>query len=133
MCGRRQAYRRRYATVVGVTFPLETVSAAVAARVETWTQLEVRWHARPIQPNHGKPVVGVEFESSAWLVEVMIWVTGETELTTVRLSDNRMVNKHYELTGLGNLEVLLDELVSLLVDDRIPHAAVVAQWPGTIA
>jgi hypothetical protein len=69
----------------------------------------------------------------AWLAEVMIWVTGESELATVRLSDDRIVNKHYDLADHGDLEVLLDELVGLLVDDRIPGAAVVAQWPGTVA
>jgi hypothetical protein len=116
-----------------VTFPLEALSAAVTAHVETWARLEMRWHTRPIQPNYGKPVVSVEFESSAWLAEIMIWVTGEAELATVRLADDRIVNKHYELADHGDLEVLLDELVGLLVDDRIPGAAVVAQWPGTTA
>jgi hypothetical protein len=116
-----------------VTFPLEALSAAVAARMETWTRLEMRWHVRPIQPNYGKPVVRIDFDSPAWLAEVMIWVTGESELATVRLSDDRIVNKHYDLADHGDLEVLLDELVGLLVDDRIPGAAVVAQWPGTVA
>ncbi|MEV0880274.1 hypothetical protein AB0I85_20875 [Micromonospora echinofusca] len=116
-----------------MTFPLEALSAAVTARVETWARLEMRWHTRPIQPNYGKPVVSVEFESSAWLAEVMIWVTGEAELATVRLADDRIVNKHYELAGHGDLEVLLDELAGLLIDDRIPGAAVVALWPGTTA
>lgn len=132
-CGRRRAASERRAIVAGVTFPLEALSAAVTARVETWARLEMRWHTRPIQPNYGKPVVSVEFESSAWLAEVMIWVTGEAELATVRLADDRIVNKHYELAGHGDLEVLLDELAGLLIDDRIPGAAVVAQWPGTTA
>ena len=123
----------RRAIVAGATFPLEALSAAVTARVETWARLEMRWHMRPIHPNYGKPVVSVEFESSAWLAEIMIWVTGEAELETVRLADDRIVNKRYELAGHGDLEVLLDELVGLLVDGRIPGAAVVAQWPGTTA
>jgi hypothetical protein len=123
----------RRAIVAGVTSPLEALPAAVTARVETWARLEMRWHMRPIHPNYGKPVVSVEFESSAWLAEIMIWVTGEAELATVRLADDRIVNKRYELAGHGDLEVLLDELVGLLVDGRIPGAAVVAQWPGTTA
>src|SRR5205814_10609914 len=61
----------------------------------------------PIQPNYGKPVVSVEFESSTWLAEVMIWVTGEAELATVGLFDERIVNKHIELVCNGDLEVLL--------------------------
>jgi hypothetical protein len=103
------------------------------ARGETWTRLEMRWHVRPIQPSYGKPVVSVEFESSAWLAEVMIWVTGEAELATVRLIDDRIVDKHYELAGHDDVEVLLDEFVGLLVEDGIPDASVVARWPGTTA
>jgi hypothetical protein len=41
-----------------------------------------------------------------------------------------MVNKHYNPTNRDDLEVLLDESVALLVDDRMPDSAVVAQWPG---
>jgi hypothetical protein len=61
------AARARRAIVSRVTFSLEALSVAVAARVETWARLEMRWHARSIQPNYGKPVVSVDFESSAWL------------------------------------------------------------------
>jgi hypothetical protein len=132
-CRRRRAASERRAIVAGVTFPLEALSAAVAVRVETWVRLEMRWRTRPIQPDCDKSVVSVEFESSAWLAEVMIWITGEAELATVRLAGGRIVNKHYELAGHGDLEVLLDEFVGLLVDDRIPGAAVVAQRPETTA
>jgi hypothetical protein len=109
---------------------IETLSA-VGARAESWTRLEMRWQAHPIQHNFGQPVVSVEFESSsAWFVEVMIWASGEAELATVRVDDDRIVNKHYELADPDDLERLLDELVGLLVNDRLPDAAVVARWPG---
>lgn len=85
----------------------------------------------PDRTESRKPVVISEFESVTWLGDILIWITGETELETVRLTDDRMVNKHYDLTTLDDLEVLLDELVALLVDDRIPAAAVVARHPGT--
>lgn len=109
-----------------MTFPLEVVPTAVTARTEAWARLEMRWHTHPIQPNHGKPVVSVEFESSAWLAEIMIWVTGEAEMATIRRTDGMTVNKHYELADRDELEVLLDELLDLVVDDRIPGAAIVA-------
>lgn len=114
-----------------MAFPLEALPAAVAARIEIWTQLGIVFRTRSILPNHGKPVVGSECASATWLAEIMIWCTGEAELATVRLSDDRMVNKHYDLTGRDDLEVLLDELVALLVDDIIPAAAIVAKWPGS--
>jgi hypothetical protein len=116
-----------------VDFPLEALSVLVAARAETWTHLGFTWRTGPIAPNHGKPVVSSQLESRSWLAEITIWVTGETDMDTVRLTDDRVVNKHYDLTGLGDLEVLLDELVALIVDDRVPAAAVVDPWPATPA
>ena len=77
------AARVRRAIVARVTFPLEALSVAVTARAETWARLEIRWHARPIQPNYGKPVVSADFESSAWLAQVTIWLSGEADLDTV--------------------------------------------------
>ncbi len=109
-----------------MTFPLEALSAAVSARAETWARLGLVWRTRPIDPNHDKPVVVGEFESATWIGDILVWITGEAELETVRLIDDRMVNKHYDLTGRADLEVLLDELVALLIDDRVPAAAVVA-------
>ncbi|MDT5027909.1 MAG: hypothetical protein QOE61_4335 [Micromonosporaceae bacterium] len=113
-----------------MTFPLEALSAAVAARAETWQRLGMIWHVRPVAPNHGKAVVGSEFESAMLFGDLSIWITGETELSTIRTTVDRMVNKHYDLTSLEDLDVPLDELVALLVDDRIPAAAVVAWHRG---
>jgi hypothetical protein len=76
-----------------------------------------------------KPVVSSEFESATWIAEIVIWGTGEADLATVCLTDERMVNKHYDPPA-SVISKLLDELVALLVDDRLPAAAVVAQWPG---
>jgi hypothetical protein len=87
------------------------------------------WHIRPIALNHGKPVVVSEFEFATRIGDILIWIIGETELATIRMSDDWMVNKHYHLTGLDDLGVI-DELVALLVDDCAPAAAVVAQSPG---
>ncbi|WP_117672578.1 hypothetical protein [Micromonospora sp. MW-13] len=64
-----------------MTFPLEALSVAVRARAETWARLGMRWHTHPIQSNYGK-----------------------AELTTVRLADGRMVNKHYDLESRDDLE-----------------------------
>jgi hypothetical protein len=115
-----------------VSFPLELLSATVNARAEFWERLGMHWHCQPIQPNHGKPVVSAQVESSKWLVEIMVWSSGEAELATLRLADDRCVNKHYELGSQDDLGVLLDELLELLVNDRIPVAAVVARWPATL-
>jgi hypothetical protein len=52
------------------------------------------------------------------------------ELETVRLTDDRLVNNHYDLIRVTDLDVLLEELVALLVDDCVPEGAVVAYAPG---
>lgn len=111
-----------------MTFPLESLAAAVTARDETWARLEMVWHARPAQSNFGKTVVSSQLECASWLAEIMIWGTGEAELGTVRLADGRTVNKHYELAGRADLEVLLDELIALFVEDELPSGAVVGRW-----
>lgn len=125
------ASRQPGAIVAGVSFPLELLPATVNARAEVWERLGMHWHHQPIHPNHGKRVVIAQVESSKWLVDIMIWSSGEAELATLRLADDRCVNKHYELGGQDDLGVLLDELLELLVNDRIPAAAVVARWPAT--
>ncbi len=113
-----------------MTFPLQTLAPAAEERAETWASLDISRRAFPIQPNHGKPVVWVELESAAWLVQIMIWNSGEAELETIRLTDDRIVNKHYDLTSRDDLSVLFDELVRLLVRDEVPDTAVVFHAPG---
>ncbi|WP_155123676.1 MULTISPECIES: hypothetical protein [unclassified Actinoplanes] len=70
-----------------------------------------------------------EFESAAWQGGLLIWISGEAELDAVRVSDDQAVSKHYDLTGLDDLEVLLGELDALLTSGRVPDAAVVHQHP----
>jgi hypothetical protein len=121
--------RDPHAIVATMAFPLETLSPAVGERAEIWTGLDMSWRALPIQPNYGKPVVSVQLESAAWLVDIMIWSSGEAELATIRMTDDRIVNKHYDLADRDDLALLLDELVSLLVNDQVPGDAVVFHAP----
>ncbi|MBO3749794.1 hypothetical protein J5X84_27245 [Streptosporangiaceae bacterium NEAU-GS5] len=46
-------------------------------------------------------------------------------MATIRLTDGRVVNKHYDLVGRDDLDALLDELAELITDNRLPSAAVV--------
>ncbi|WP_067501955.1 hypothetical protein [Actinoplanes sp. TFC3] len=105
-------------------FPVEALGAAVAARAEVWDSLGLDWQVRPVAANYGKAIVVSEFESATWVGDLMIWVSGEAELDTIRVADDHMVNKHYDLAGLADLDALLDELHALVADGRIPHAAV---------
>jgi hypothetical protein len=116
-----------------VNFPLDALGPAVAARAETWERLGLEWRIHPVAPNHGKPVVVSEFESAAWLGDVLIWISGEAELDAIRVGDDQAVSKHYDLTGLDDIEVLLGELGALLAAGRVPDAAIVHQDPSAPA
>ena len=59
-------------------FALEQLGLAIHERVSTWAALDLRQRFRPV-------------------LEVTIWSTGEAELSTMRLTDDRVVNKHYEV------------------------------------
>jgi hypothetical protein len=50
--------------------------------------LDIIWRTRLIDPNHGKPVIVGEFEAATRLGDILIWITGEAELDTVRLTDD---------------------------------------------
>jgi hypothetical protein len=116
-----------------VNFPLDALGSAVAARAEAWERLGLEWRIRPVAPNHGKPVVVGEFESATWMGDVLIWISGEAELDAVRVADEQVISKHYDLTGLDDLEALLGELGALLAAGRVPVAAVVRQHPSAHA
>jgi hypothetical protein len=102
------------------------LAPAVAARAAIWSHFGLAWQTGPVSPNHANST----FESPDWIADIAVWSTGETELATVRLTDDRMVNKHYDLTGPADLEVLLDDWEALLRTGRVPPAAVVTTWPG---
>ncbi|MEV4350151.1 hypothetical protein AB0J83_37315 [Actinoplanes sp. NPDC049596] len=111
-------------------FPVEALGPAVAARAGAWARLGVGWRVRPVTPNHGKPMVAGEFESATWTGHLLVWVSGEAELDAVRLDDERVVSKHYDLAGPADLEVLLGELDALLAAGRLPDAAAVTSRVG---
>jgi hypothetical protein len=108
-----------------IEFPLTDLPTAIAARAQDWARAGIAWRLRPTASEYEKSVIISEFESDDWLGDIMIWVTGEAELQTVRLRDDRIVNKHYDLSGRADLEALLAELVALLLDDELPAAAVI--------
>jgi hypothetical protein len=113
-----------------VDFPLRELAPALTARSETWERLGLAWTIGPVLPNWGKALVKAEFETAEVIGDLTIWVSGETELSTIRLTDDRVVNKHYDLATLDDLGAVLDELVVLLTDGIAPAAAIVSRFPG---
>jgi len=57
-------------------------------------------------------------------------VTGETDLETVRISDGRGVNLHYDLADAADVEDVLSELIGLIRDGALPPDAFT--YPGAM-
>jgi hypothetical protein len=106
-----------------VSFDLGLLAVGVEAKGRVWTALGVGWQLQPISPNYGKPIVAGVFESATWIGEVTIWITGETELGTIRLADGWNVNKHYDLTSMDDLAGLLEELAALIGQGKVHDAS----------
>lgn len=109
-----------------MTFELESLGVCITARAATWTALGMAWQVKPISPNYGKAVVIGAFESADWLGDIMIWVSGEAELATLRPADGWIVNKHYDLESPGDLDSALDEVASLVASGTVPAGALTA-------
>lgn len=113
-----------------MTTDLEALGPAIEAKAAIWARLGVDWRTQPVVANHGKPIIQAEFESAMWIGDVTIWITGEAELATVRLTDDWMVNKHYDLISPGDINVIVDEVAALLSEDVIPESAVTTYHHG---
>jgi hypothetical protein len=106
-----------------VNFPLEALASAVAARTDAWDRLGLEWRIHPIAPNHGKAVIVSEFESAAWIGDMLTWISGEAR----RRSKSE---EALQPDRVDDLDVLLDELDVLLTDSHVPDAALVWQQPS---
>lgn len=105
---------------------MKTLPVAIAARAGAWTRAAMAWKTRPVSPNHGKALIISEFQSEHWMGDIAVWASGEAEFQSVRLSDNRIINKHYDLTGTADVDRMLDEVTALLTEGRTPPGAVEA-------
>jgi hypothetical protein len=105
---------------VGVTFDLTGLAERIRLRAADWQSLSVSWTEREISPNYGKATTSARFECEGWLGQISIWETGETELETMRTTEDSGVNKHYDLEDAAQLDVVLSELIGLLRDGTIP-------------
>ncbi|MCU1668894.1 MAG: hypothetical protein JWP40_1821 [Blastococcus sp.] len=91
-----------------------------------WASLGLAWAVGPIHPNYGKALTSATFESVGLFAEISVWETGEAELESVRLTDGRIVNKHYDLASVAELDVILADLIALARDGAVPPDAVLA-------
>lgn len=107
-----------------MTFDLAGLAERIRLRAADWQLLSLSWTERDISPNHGKAMTSASFECEQWIGEIAVWETGETELQTIRISEDSGVNKHYELEDAAQLDVVLSELIGLIRDGVVPPGAV---------
>ena len=113
-----------------MTIDLTAFEPAIRAHAGDWDALGATWALKPISPNHGKPVTLVEFETSAWLVGVIVWETGELDLDAARKSDGRLVSKHYDLETESEFEAVFAQVLALLRDGEAPQGAMTSWLNG---
>jgi hypothetical protein len=109
-----------------VAVDLNALAAGIHEREEDWNVLGVAWDVGPIHTNYGKPATAAAFESADVQGEILLWTTGESELESIRLSDGRVVNKHYDLGSASDLGTVLADLIALIRDGAAPADAVIA-------
>lgn len=112
-----------------MTFDLTGLAERIRGRAADWQSLSLSWTERDISPNYGKAMTSASFECEQWIGEILVWETGETELQTIRVSEDSVVNKHYELEDAPQLDVVLSELIGLIRDGTVPPDAVVYASP----
>lgn len=106
-----------------MAFNLEMFAPQVRHRAREWDALGLDWSVGPIEPNHGKAITSATFENAEWLAEILTWEMGETDLGTLRLRDQQVINKHYDLVTSADLDMVIDEVLRLLRDGEIPSDA----------
>jgi hypothetical protein len=109
-----------------VAVDLSALAARIHEREEDWNLLAMTWTVGPIHANYGKPMAAAEFESADMHGEILLWVTGEAELESMRLSDFRVVNKHYALGSASELDSVFADLIALARDGVAPADGVIA-------
>ncbi len=87
---------------------LDLLDDAVAQRRSRWEVLGctvevVRW------PETDKPAASLRVESASATGELILWTSGEADMTFAELPVQEIVTEHYELTGWDGLDGCLDD------------------------
>ena len=93
---------------------LNLLNDAVARRRERWDAASLTWEIvrDEKEPPTPKPAVSLRVEGQVGIAELILWSSGEADLTHARLSPKVMdpTTEHYEITSAVGLEGCLDDL-----------------------
>jgi hypothetical protein len=82
---------------------------SVSRRARAWHTAEVRWEIVRWRPTD-KPASSLRVERGDALAELILWVSGEAELTYTRRMEDAPMSEHYEITTAVGLDGCLDDL-----------------------
>ena len=88
---------------------LDELDHAVTARVLAWRAADVRWEIIR-WPVTDKPASSLRVERDDAMAELILWVSGEAELISVRHIADQPLSEHYEVTTAPGLNGCLDDL-----------------------
>jgi hypothetical protein len=107
---------------------LEVFSDAVGRRAEKWTALGIAStfrHPSDEERRRSKWAAAAGLESADALGELVIWTSGEAEMTVAYLSDGamRLVHEFTEADLSGYLDDLTDLMLHRPPDDKLHYPA----------
>jgi hypothetical protein len=114
-----------------VRFDINVFEPSMRAHAAEWASLGLAWAVGPIHDEYSKAQTMATFEGGGLFAKILVWDTGEAELETVRTADGRIVNKHYELASVADLDVIAAELIALARDGAVPSDAVLEYVSGS--
>jgi hypothetical protein len=88
---------------------LDELERVASERVRAWRAAAVRWEIIRWSATD-KPAASFRVERDGALAELILWVSGEAELTHVRGDQDEPVSKHYEITTELGLRGCIDDL-----------------------
>jgi hypothetical protein len=110
-----------------VPIDLEAFRSRIRDHAAQWDELQLEWSVSASEGYPSKPSTFATFDGAGRISQVVVWVTGELDVDTIRVEDGLVVNTHYDLESIADLDTALDELLALLRRGKIPRDAFVAQ------
>ncbi len=107
-----------------MTLDLREVPRLVSARTVQWESAGVAWGELHASPDDGSPkaVVWQAFAGAGWEGDIMVWDSGEVELAAMKQGGWHLA-KHYDLEAPEDIDLVLDDVASLIESDTIPLGA----------
>jgi hypothetical protein len=93
---------------------LRVLESLVSGRADEWTRLGITWS----YVNNHPEAARVRCESPVALADLVVWSTGDADITWGRLDNGEATTEHYEVTSEIGLISCLDDLTSHLTDAR---------------